>query len=403
MDRSAHSWAPDATYERYVRLLRHTIDAPIALVSVVEAVEQVVEQAVVAAAGLPGGGDQRDESLLRRAFCDLVVAEGHPVVVGDARQDKRLADSPAISDLQAVACAGWPLTGEHGQVVGSLCVVDTRPHDWTPTELAVIEDLAAACSAELAHARLADELTAANTELQRSNGQLTAFASQVSHDLRTPLVTLSGSLELIEAIGVGDDGGSGQVERLLSKATASTRRMIDLVSTVLDFAMVEGRLTLTDLDLRVLLDAVRYDLADLLGDADISLADPAPVRADAVQISTVLQNLLANAVKYAAGSPIEVAATRDEAGWTLTVADHGPGIAAADRERVLQPLIRLQDDAPSPQRGLGLGLATCHRVALAHGGALTLEETPGGGTTVRLRIPQRPIAVAQGVVVRRKG
>ncbi len=70
-------------------------------------------------------------------------------------------------------------------------------------------------------------------------------------------------------------------------------------------------------------------------------------------------------------------------GWLVEVADDGPGVPTAEREHVLEPLTRLRTDVP----GTGLGLATCRRIARAHGGRIVLDEAPGGGTLVRVELP----------------
>jgi signal transduction histidine kinase len=102
----------------------------------------------------------------------------------------------------------------------------------------------------------------------------------------------------------------------------------------------------------------------------------------------LLQNLLSNAMNYR--SPhrelhISISGTSNYHGATLFVADNGNGIAPEDWAKVLEPLVRLHREGDGP--GTGLGLATCSSIAKAHGGELTLSETPGGGATVVVSFP----------------
>jgi signal transduction histidine kinase len=113
------------------------------------------------------------------------------------------------------------------------------------------------------------------------------------------------------------------------------------------------------------------------------------VRADRVQLRALLQNLIGNAVRHGRLTrrpDIEImVAITSRGGWTLRVIDHGVGIPADERERVLEPFVRLHAKSDAP--GTGLGLATCVQIAHAHGGTLEVGETPGGGTTVTLDVP----------------
>ncbi len=142
----------DTSYDRYARLVRRALNAPLALVSLVEANRQVF----CGASGLAEPLDVVRETPLTHSFCQYVVADEAPLVISDAREDPRLHTNLAIRDLNVIAYAGWPLRDHTGTVIGSLCAIDHRPRAWTADELAALEDLAAACSSELAQRALRD-------------------------------------------------------------------------------------------------------------------------------------------------------------------------------------------------------------------------------------------------------
>ena len=122
---------------------------------------------------------------------------------------------------------------------------------------------------------------------------------------------------------------------------------------------------------------------DVAGGSDVSWSG-VDVIADPVQLRALLRVLVDNAVTYAGDDAvIRVTSTALGDGVALTVSDDGPGIPAASRADVLQPLVRLRKDVP----GAGLGLATAVRIAAAHHGTLRIDETPGGGTTVTVELP----------------
>jgi signal transduction histidine kinase len=114
------------------------------------------------------------------------------------------------------------------------------------------------------------------------------------------------------------------------------------------------------------------------------------VAADEAQLARVLQNLLANAVKFCAEPKpqVEVGAEREAGGWRIWVADNGIGIDPAQAERVFQMFQRLHDRRAYP--GTGIGLAVCQRIVERHGGRIWFEPRPGGGTVFAFTLPDAP-------------
>lgn len=144
---------PDAELDRFARLATLALGTPVALVSMVSRGGQVLPGSV----GLPEPWQTRRATPLTHSLCQHVVRSGSSIAVADTRADPLTAASLAIPDLQAVAYAGAPLRlsapevpdAGRGAVVGVLCAIDSRPRAWTAEQVAVLDDLAAACSAEL--------------------------------------------------------------------------------------------------------------------------------------------------------------------------------------------------------------------------------------------------------------
>lgn len=123
------------TLAELTKLATQVIGVPVALVSLVEEDRQVF----VDSHGLPEPWATRGETGLSHSFCRLVVQDGAPLVVEDARRDARTADILAVRDLGVIAYAGTPLRDSDGHVLGSVCAIDTEPHAWTPEELLLLE------------------------------------------------------------------------------------------------------------------------------------------------------------------------------------------------------------------------------------------------------------------------
>lgn len=371
---------PLGSLDHYARLVRRTIGVPVGFVSIVGPDRQVFP----GAQGLPEPWQTARETPLTHSFCKYVVADAKPLVVTDARQDARLATNAAVTDLGVVAYAGWPVTDYRGQIVGSLCAIDVRARSWSSLDLENLADLAVACSAELAQGELIRRASVLVAELERSNEHLAQLGAQISHDLQGPLSALSATLELLDDERITPGQNTPMVGAMLARAQRSVSRMSELLDDLMRYAVVGGELALQEVDVADLVTSVLDDVP-ALAQVPLRIEQLAPVVADPVQLRLLVQNLLANVVKHAGGGPVEVRAHVDADGawWVLEVVDHGRGVPAADRERVFAARERLDPSVP----GWGLGLATCRRVVSAHGGTIVLDETPGGGTTVRVRLP----------------
>lgn len=322
------------------------------------------------------------------ALCAEVLQHPGLLVVPDASRDPRFADNVFVDGRRGDIrfYASHPLVDRAGRVLGTLCVFDDEPRDLAD----VVGDLLPLLAEEVVDVlelqrrnRELDDLLAETREtaaqLAASNERLAAFAGQVAHDLRSPLAVILGSLELAE-----------EVPEMLGRATGAAHRMSALVEHVLEFARLGGAVALDDVDLeQVARDALR-DLAVLATESGAEVVvHPLPtVRGDATQLRALLQNLLANAMTHTRPglSPrVEVVAERGAGEWRIEVVDDGPGVPESQRRRIFEPLVRLGgDDGPS---GHGIGLATCRRVAEAHGGRIGVTGRPGSGAVFWFTLP----------------
>jgi len=349
------------------------------------------QQHQVATVGFDAAVCRREDSM-----CNAVLHEGRPVVVPDASLDDRFRDNPfvtgVIGDVRFYAT--HPLVTPDGTAIGSLCVFDTEARELTDEQeraiVALADRVVDLLELEVRTRELGStvaELERARAELQRSNEQLAAFAGQVSHDLRNPLTAVTMSLRLVgEQLDEPAGLDTSQLAWLVTRAVNGAHRMDSLIEELLDFARLGGRLARVDVDLATVLAEVCEDLTEALAGASISAGELPVVTGDPVQLRAVVQNLVANAAKFTqpgVAPKVEVSAGRMPHGWRIEVADHGIGVPPEHRERVFEPLTRVDERVP----GHGIGLATVRRIVDAHGGRIGLAETPGGGTTAWLELP----------------
>lgn len=346
----------------------------------------------IATTGFEAGICAREHSL-----CAVVLDDTDTVVVRDASRDHRFATNPFVTRESGGVrfYASAPLRTREGVVIGRLCVFDTVPRTMDDRQRDGLAVLAARVldvldlrlrGRQLEHSL--EELTTARDELRRSNDQLALFAGQVSHDLRTPLTAIMASTELLSQSPVIT--GHADLEPLVVGALAASRRMAGLIEEVLEQASFGARLSTADVDLEVLLEAVRHDLGpELRAHGGVIRSTVLPVvRADPHQLYSLLLNVVSNAVKFARPSvPPQVTITSETLPdrWRLVVVDNGRGIPP-DQLRAVFALHHRVDPSIT---GTGIGLSTAQRIAEAHGGRIRLESRVGVGTTVIVDLPRR--------------
>lgn len=339
------------------------------------------EQRQVATVGFEGQACAREDSM-----CNVVLESGHPLLLEDARADERFADHPFTNgELGKVRFyASHPLVTPEGVAIGTLCVFDEVAHP-VDSELEsglrmLAERVVDLLQLELTSRRLEGAVTALST----SNERLGAFAGQISHDLKNPLSAISMSLEMArDEVGDGADPDPTVVS-LLDRASRGAERMNNMIGDLLAFAKGGAAPELRPVDLAELLDHVLEDLQDSMEGAVVRTEGLPVVGGDPVQLRALLQNLVANALKFT-GDAAEVAVTaqRLDHAWRIEVADNGPGVPEADRERVFEPFNRVDKTIP----GTGIGLSTCKRIVEAHGGRIGLTESASGGALVWIELP----------------
>ena len=153
----------EASFDRLTALAARLLRAPVALVSLVDADRQFFKSCL----GLPEPWNALRQTPLSHSFCRHAVASGKPLVIEDAREHPLVKDNPAIQHLGVVAYAGMPLTSSDGEVLGSFCVIDSQPRQWTNDDLDTLRTLAASASSELELRRVAAEHRAQRERAER--------------------------------------------------------------------------------------------------------------------------------------------------------------------------------------------------------------------------------------------
>jgi signal transduction histidine kinase len=242
-------------------------------------------------------------------------------------------------------------------------------------------------------AQLAVTMNSMLSRLEASQRAQRRFVSDASHELRSPLATIRASLDVVSP----DDPETSweQLDPILRGETERMSRLVDhllLLSQADDHALTVSR---RDVDLDDLVDREVRRLRRLTPLA-VRLTNAAVrVRGDEHQLEQVLRNLLDNAARHAVGT-VDVTVERGGASAAVRVEDDGPGIPVADRARVFERFVRLDESRSRHSGGAGLGLAIARELAVAHGGRLSVRESPSGGACFELTLPRPSSAPPAG-------
>jgi two-component system sensor histidine kinase KdpD len=344
-----------------------------------------------------------DAARARREAEALATTAGLLVRVDDPLPDL-LGVLVSTFDLEGVAVvrgtpSGWVVEAAAGPappaddatdtlVVGEAARLLVAGARLGPDDRRVIGAFATHLAVALESRRLRAEATQA-AAVARAGEVRDAILAAVSHDLRTPLTTIKTAASSLLDPDLPLDAASEQ--ELMATIDEEADRLNGLVGNLLDLGRLRtDALTVQSRPVHVG-DVVVAALAATPHEhpVDVAVPDELPaVHADPVLLERALANLLGNAFRYSpADRPVTVrAAVGEGATVTVRIADRGPGIPRSQRARVFQPFQRL-DDSPEAA-GVGLGLAVARDFISAMDGRLEIDETPGGGTTMVVTLPE---------------
>lgn len=290
-----------------------------------------------------------------------------------------------------------------GQTVGVLQVVGPlTARLFTSDQVRLLEAFADEAALAVDRDRLLHEAARAES-LEETDRLKTVLLSAVSHDLRTPLTAILTSVSSLLQSEVSWDDAMRQ--EFLSAIESQTLRLTRLVNNLLDLSRIEGGALQPETDwfnIAELLHSVVEIMEPALKEHPVTLtiaADSGDAPFDYVQISQVFTNLLENAAKFSpAGSAIMVEAERVGETMRVRVIDHGAGLPDAERAQVFEKFYRAGRTADRVP-GTGLGLAICKGFVEMNGGAIDVQETPGGGATFVVTLPAPPPPISKAALL----
>ncbi len=233
----------------------------------------------------------------------------------------------------------------------------------------------------------AAKVVAAFSERERTEQHLRLFLGEAGHEMRTPLTVISAYLEVLDN---GKPDGAAMSPEMLQTLRAETRRLRALVERVMSLARMEGsdrsRSELLDVT-EVAQDAIAHVTTAQGGEVRLtSTAADVVVLAEPWALQDAIGNLVDNAVRYGAGSTVDVSIAQEGEAIVVRVTDRGPGVNDADRAQLFRHFFR--GEQAIGKAGSGLGLAIVARAATRLGGEVALESSAPQRTVFRLTVPR---------------
>ncbi|GAA0794681.1 GAF domain-containing sensor histidine kinase [Spirilliplanes yamanashiensis] len=369
--------------DELTRLAASIAGTPMSVVTLVDAERQWF----AGRTGFPGEQAARDVS-----FCAHTMAAGRPIAVPDATRDPRFAGFATVTgDPHIRFYAGAPLVDEDGHPLGAVCVIDDRPReagDRLLDDLAMLAGQAAGHLAAIRSRRLLAEL---GDELARAGQREDDLVAAISHELRTPVATIQGYLEILT-----DDDALAAYRPIVEPIQRNGERLVQMVDHLLAGSRPAGAplaVHRSPVDLATVVQAAAVSCAPLAarGRVTVELPDPgasAPAVADFTRLCQATGHLLRNAIQHTPpGGRVTVRVT---GGGTpaIEVTDSGAGIPAAELPYVCDRFYRGRHSRVQAVAGVGLGLSIAQQVMAAHGGSVSVTSPgAGAGTTARLQLP----------------
>jgi signal transduction histidine kinase len=368
---------PEDVFDRIALIAAQICDCPMAAVNLIVGERQWFKAAV---------GTELRSTSRDIAFCAHTVAGGVPIVVVDLSRDPLFCDYPlVVGEPHLRFYAAVPVFVD-GLPLGTLCVFDVTSRTLSLSQRAAFGNLAREVETQL-------ELRRALLRSQRLVEQRRELGSMVVHDMRGPLtVALTGAA----CIAAGDRL-SARERSLLAEVINATQTLERMMRDLLDVSQSEtGYLVPHNETLQLEELAARIDhlLRPFAADRRLVVRSTFPpgrvVTLDANLVGRVVENLVANAFKYApVESEVTAALSLTEAGlFRVVVSDHGPGIPTEAREKIFDCNYRLTRDASIlPRTSYGLGLSFCKLATTAMGGRIWVEESSPLGARFIAEVP----------------
>jgi len=377
--------APDERFDRLTDFAADLFDVPVALVSLIDTERQWFKSHH----GLPVSETPRSIS-----FCAHTILHDDAFIVEDAAEHPLFSNNPLVlAGPRLRFYAGVALTAEDGQRIGTLCIGDSKPRDFSDTDALRLRRLAAVVSDELELHRARLEAEASVAAQNAANQLKSKLLGSMNHEFRTPLNAILGFSQILE-LNMSKRLGKEELE-YVAAVKAAGENLLRLSDSMMTMAQIEadvvpfGVEAISAQSLVEQVYALHRPAAALNGVAFMRRAciSSVELKADHSHLLRILGSFISNAFKYTPlGGEVTLGCATDDGRVTFFVEDTGCGIAADRQRDAFQSFNRLGREG-STVAGLGLGLAIASKLTRAMKGEIGFESSEGRGSRFWVRFP----------------
>lgn len=365
---------PEDDYDSIVAIAAEICNTEISLISLVDKDRQWFKSKI----GLTVDETSRDVSFCAHAIND----EQHTFIVEDARFDERFHDNPLVTgNPNILFYAGVPLISDHGLPLGTLCVLDQKPKKLSERQLKSLNALATQVMNTLQLRKNNIELTNILKKLEIKNEELERFAYVAAHDLKSPLLSISGLTQLFSRKyqSIIDEQGL----EILGHIENSSNKLKTLIEGLLEYSKTENMLNQQKSEIDII--NLQSDFTSLFcyeKDLKITFTTSlSTIQTNKAALSQILINLISNAIKYNDKKfiEIEIGISSKHTFYEIYVKDNGPGIPVEYQDTIFQIFKVVSDKDRYGRPGNGIGLATVKKMVENCGGSIQIESELGKG------------------------
>lgn len=353
---------------------------PISLITFIDEKRQWFKSHV----GTPLTENYRDLS-----FCTHTIASKEDVmIVPNASGDHRFAANPVVTEAKVTFYAGVPLINEDGFALGTLCVLDQRPHDFSEEQIDALKALAKQVVDKIELRRKVALLEKTNQELINANVLIQKFASMAAHDIKNPLSSIKLTSQALK--GRREIQESAGCLRLVDMNISATENMLGLVNEMMAYSKDPSLLLAKrqEFELNALITKV---VSLLVVPESISIVLPETrhrLHFSIIAFDQILINLLSNAIRYNDKSEgfIQIKFEEEDEHYVLEVTDNGVGVAKAYLEKIFDNNFTLKKKDRFNNEGSGIGLSTVKDLLYLLNSSISVSSVEGEGSTFTVRL-----------------
>lgn len=345
---------PEKEYDEITYLASFICDTPISLISLIDEKRQWFKSHF---------GLNATETPREVAFCAHAINNIHEIfIVPDSRNDDRFFDNPLVTnDPHVIFYAGVPLISENGLALGTLCIIDHKPKELNENQKKALQYLANQVSRLFEKRKQSVYLEMTNNELEFKNLNLQNFARNASHDIKSPLYSITMLTDLLLEEYSSDISQHGL--EIISHIKSSSNKLAQLIDGILKYSK-DSSIIVKEKETINFTELINF-IKEILDPQNLSLINVnySPneyLFTNKTALEQILINLISNSIKYNDKDKtiINVSLNQDQSNTIITIEDNGIGVKEEDKERIFEIFQTTSNTDKKGMQGTGIGLAT---------------------------------------------